>query len=135
MRLPAQFARFAVIGSVGFFVDVGVLYLLLGAGFDLYTARVFSFIAAASFTWMGNRVFTFRTGPVQSRRLTTEWFLYLAAMSFGGLVNYGVYALLVTVLPPFRAHPWLAVAGGTGAGMLINFLVARRLLYRPPARG
>lgn len=132
MTLSIQFSKFAVIGGVGFFVDVGVLYLLRHAGLDLYSARVFSFIAAATFTWIGNRLFTFRTASEARRRLTEEWFLYLGAMSFGGLVNYGVYALLVTVSAPFREHPWLAVAGGTGAGMLINFLFARRILHRDP---
>jgi putative flippase GtrA len=130
MTLSAQFSRFAIIGAAGFFVDVGVLYLLRRYGLDLYSARVFSFIAAATFTWMGNRLFTFRTASPASRRLTTEWFLYLGAMTTGGLVNYGVYALLVTLFALFRGHPWLAVAGGTGAGMLINFLFARRILYR-----
>jgi putative flippase GtrA len=62
---------------------------------------------------------------------SAEWSLYLGAMTFGGLVNYGVYALLITLLALFRDNPWLAVAGGTGAGMLINFLFARRILYRP----
>lgn len=130
MTLGVQFSRFAVIGGAGFFVDVGVLYLLRHAGLDLYSARVFSFIAAATFTWVGNRLFTFRTASAAHRRLTTEWFLYLGAMTIGGLVNYGVYALLVTLFMLFREHPWLAVAGGTGAGMLINFLLARRILYR-----
>lgn len=130
MTLSAQFSRFAIIGAAGFFVDVGVLYLLRRYGLGLYSARVFSFIAAATFTWMGNRLFTFRTASPASRRLTTEWFLYLGAMTTGGLVNYGVYALLVTLFALFRGHPWLAVAGGTGAGMLINFLFARRILYR-----
>jgi putative flippase GtrA len=131
MRLTAQFLRFAIIGAAGFLVDVGVLYLLRRSGLDLYSARVFSFIAAASFTWLGNRLFTFRSASGGGRRLSAEWSLYLGAMTFGGLVNYGVYALLITLLALFRDHPWLAVAGGTGAGMLINFLFARRILYRP----
>ena len=130
MTLGVQFSKFAIIGGAGFFVDVGVLYLLRHAGLDLYSARVFSFIAAVTFTWVGNRLFTFRTASEARRRLTAEWLLYLGAMTFGGLVNYGVYATLVTLLAPFREHPWLAVAAGTGAGMLINFLFARRILYR-----
>ena len=130
MTISGQFSKFAIIGGAGFFVDVGILYLLRHAGLDLYSARVLSFIAAVTFTWVGNRLFTFRSGNGPQRRLTEEWFLYLGAMTVGGLVNYGVYAILITVIAPFRAHPWLAVAAGTGAGMLINFLFARRILYR-----
>lgn len=131
MRLSAQFARFALVGGAGFVVDVGVLYFMRRAGLDLYSARLVSFVAAASFTWLGNRAFTFAAARGSARRLTGEWFVYLAAMTAGGLVNYGTYALLVTVSGLFRQHPWLAVAAGTGAGMMINFVSARRILHRP----
>lgn len=131
MKLSAQFVRFSLVGAGGFLVDVGVLYLLRDAGLDLYSARAISFIAAATFTWLGNRFFTFGTGKKARGRLTGEWFTYLAAMGLGGLVNYGVYATLITFWPLFHAHPWLAVAGGVGAGLLINFVFARRILYDP----
>jgi putative flippase GtrA len=52
-------------------------------------------------------------------------------MAAGGLVNYGVYAGLVFQFMLFRSQPWLAVAAGTGAGLLLNFVLARRILYRP----
>jgi len=133
MSLPRQFLRFGVIGAAGFVVDVGVLYLMRKAGLDLYSARGVSFIAAASFTWLGNRAFTFATGARPAGRLTAEWFVYLGAMTAGGLLNYGTYAVLVTVYALFREHPWLGVAGGTAAGLLVNFFFARRILYRPPA--
>ena len=131
MKLSRQFLRFSLVGGAGFLVDVGVLYAMRRAGLDLYSARVVSFLAAASFTWLGNRLFTFAPGRRRDARLGGEWAAYIGAMAFGGLVNYGVYAALITWLPPFRAHPWLAVAGGTGAGLLINFVMARRILYRP----
>jgi putative flippase GtrA len=133
MRLVVQLLRFSLIGTAGFVVDVAVLYLLTHSGIDLYSARACSFVAAASFTWFGNRRLTFRSAAGSHRRLTGEWFLYLGAMTLGGLVNYGTYALLITYLPMFHDHPWLAVAAGTGAGLLINFTLARNVLYRSPA--
>ena len=126
-----QFLRFSLVGAAGFAVDVAVLYLARGQGLDLYSARLFSFLAAATFTWLGNRHFTFGSPAAAPRKLGGEWASYLGAMALGGLVNYGTYAALVTWLVPFREHPWLSVAGGTGAGLLINFLLARRILYRP----
>lgn len=130
MTLGRQFLRFSIIGGFGFVVDVAVLYLLRHLGLDLYTARVISFIAAASATWLGNRVFTFQSQAGSRKKLTGEWATYLLAMTLGGLVNYATYALLITFIPLFHQHPWLAVAGGTGAGLLINFSTARRILYR-----
>lgn len=135
MTLPAQFVRFALVGAAGFVVDVGVLYLGLGAGLDLYTARAVSFVAAATFTWVGNRRFTFERGSdgptVDERGAHTEWFRYVAAMAAGGAVNYGVYAAGVALVPLLRAQPWLAVAAGTACGMVLNFVLARRILHRP----
>ena len=131
MRLSAQFLRFSLVGGAGFLVDVGVLYAAHHAGLDLYSARVVSFLAAATFTWLGNRAFTFASGRRAAGGLGGEWAVYVAAMAFGGLVNYGTYAALITFLALFHDHPWLAVAGGTGAGLLINFVMARRILYRP----
>ncbi len=130
MLLHRQFIRFAFIGGAGFLVDVAVLYLLHAAGFNLYIARLVSFTVAATATWMGNRHFTFglRTDPRAG--VCGEWLRYILAMTAGGLVNYSVYAILIYLLIWFRDQLWLAVAAGTGAGMLLNFALARRLLYQ-----
>jgi putative flippase GtrA len=133
MRLVDQLMRFSMIGAAGFVVDVGVLYLLSRSGIDLYSARAGSFIAAASFTWLGNRLFTFAAAASLHRRLTGDWFLYLGAMTLGAAINYGVYALLITFIAVFHDHPWLAVAAGTGAALLINFTMARNVIYRSPS--
>lgn len=130
MRLGDQFLRFSVIGAGGFVVDVGVLYLMTHLGLDLYSARAVSFLVAATSTWLGNRHFTFSAGRRPPSGLRGEWAAYMGAMTLGGLVNYGVYALLIANFDFFRQQPWLAVAGGTGAGLLINFILARRILYR-----
>ena len=133
MHLGGQFLRFCLVGGAGFIVDVGVLYLLRDRGIDLYSARVVSFLAAATFTWIGNRWFTFRSGRERAAGLHAEWFRYVLAMVIGGGINYGVYALAITWLPVFRQMPWLAVAAGTSAGLMVNFVLARRILYRPGA--
>ena len=131
MKLHQQFFRFCIIGTVGFLVDVSILYYLRNAGFDLYSARAFSFVIAVSWSWFGNRFYTFRTPSSSGQQLGGEWAKYLGAMLMGGLVNYGVYAILITAFALFREHPWLGVVFGTGAGLLINFTMARRILFRP----
>ena len=114
-------------------MDVVVLYLSNHLGLDLYSARLVSFTSAATFTWAGNRWFTFSSGARTAQPLGREWAIYVAAMALGGLVNYTTYAALITWIPLFHEQPWLAVAGGTAAGLLINFVLARRILYRSSA--
>jgi len=131
MILPRQFLRFALIGGAGFCVDTGVLYLLHEAGLSLYIARLFSFMAAASFTWLGNRHYTFNSGREGRRSISAEWLHYVLAMGAGGLCNYAVFATLIALYSGFRQHPWMAVAAGTAVGMSLNFVLARRVLDRP----
>ncbi len=130
MRLGHQFFRFAVIGAVGFVVDVGVLYALRHAGLDLYSARLLSFTAAATATWLGNRGYTFAGGGKRVAALHREWLNYVMAMGIGGLTNYAVYAVLISSFNRFHSHPWMAVAAGTATAMVLNFVLARRLLYQ-----
>jgi len=129
MRLRYQVLHFSIIGSFAFLVDVGVLYALHSRGIDLYTARVFSFIAAATFSWAGNRLFTFRSSTTQLRKLPGEWFKYLAAMLLGGSVNYAVYSFAISQSGFILGRPWIGVAAGTAGGLLINFMLARKILY------
>src|SRR5579872_1255621 len=54
-----QFLMFGVVGAAGFIVDTGIVYALryqLG----LYGAGAVSYCAAATVTWLLNRVWTFR---------------------------------------------------------------------------
>ena len=131
--LGQQFLRFSLIGALGFIVDVSVLYLCRHFDLGLYLARLVSFAAAASFTWLGNRLYTFRSSARRSVRLRAEWIRYLVAMCGGALLNYGTYAALVSLYEMARNHPWLGVVAGTAAGMVLNFFLARRILYRRAA--
>ena len=125
-----QFVSFGVIGVVGFGVDAGILYLLLQltpAGF--YVGRLVSFLSAVTVTWILNRTFTFRADS-GLMRLHHEWLRFLGANSVGGLVNLGVYSLLVARVSVFSAHPVLAVGAGSLSGLLVNFSVTKAYVFR-----
>lgn len=130
MRPGGRFLRFALIGAVAFFIDAGLLLLLLALGLGPYLGRAISLVTAATFTWQGNRRYTFDAPERAAGGLVGEWAVYLAAMLFGGGVNYGVYALLISFSPLFAAWPVLAVAVSTGVSMLVNFVTARWILQR-----
>ena len=125
MRLGRQFLSFAVVGAIGFVVDVAVLYLvapLLG----WYGARVLSFLAAATATWALNRRYTFRRSDASVLR---EYLGYLVTMLGGAVVNYGAYVLVLH----WASGPWAPAAGvalGSCAGLVVNFLSARYLVFR-----
>ncbi len=130
MKLFGEFFRFGLVGTLGFVVDAGILMGLLWLGVGPYLARVPSFMAAATTTWVCNRHFTFHSERREGLR--REWVQYMGLMVIGGAVNYGTYALLVWGVALVNQYPVLGVAGGSIAGMLVNFASSRRLL-RPRA--
>ena len=111
--------RFAVIGSLGMPVDWCVLQLCVHLGTGPYFGRVIAWLCAASFTWLGNRYFTFVDSCAHSFTGTIqEWGRFLAANAVGGLVNVGLVLLALAAL----SHPWPALAG---AGTLVALAMLR----------
>ena len=124
-----QFVLFSAIGAAAFLVDAAVLTALIKAtGVGLYLGRGISFVCAATFTWYLNRRFTF-PHSTQGRR-SAQWLRYLGANALGACANLGVYAWLVATSHTARTLPALAVAAGSLSGLLSNFTLSRRYVFR-----
>lgn len=126
-----QFLLFCVAGVIGLVVDTAVLYAL-APWMGWYAARVISFLAAATATWLVNRRYAFseHASPYNDLALILrEYVRYLGSMLVGGLANYATYAVIITWLKT----PWagfLGVAAGSIAGLTLNFASARYLVFR-----
>ena len=131
-RLPPafeQFAKFCVVGTIGFVADAGMLYLLMSmAGLDPYTGRLFSFLFAATVTWTLNRNYTFRSSAPTPR--ARQWARFVTANAVGGVLNYGVYSVLILSGGWFLEAPVLAVAVGSIAGLAFNFTASRKFVFK-----
>lgn len=125
--LAGQLLRFSLVGTTGFLLDAAILHALLATGMGPYLARVPSFITAVTWTWLLNRSFTFRAPRHGAMR--GEWAVYISLMLIGGSLNYGVYALALWQSELVRAWPVIGVALGSIAGLAVNFINSRRLLY------
>lgn len=128
MSFLGRFFLFGLVGVAGFAVDAAVLYAVRGFA-GLYYGRVLSFLGAAFTTWVLNRNLTFRDRRSGTSR-RSEFAIYIALMLCGGLVNYGVYAAMISRYEHVNAHPVIGVAVGSLAGMLINLFTSRFLLFR-----
>ncbi len=126
--------RFAVIGAFGLPVDAGVLWLMTHRlGFDPYSGRVVSWLSAASFTWIGNRYFTFRAARARGlAAIAKEWLRFLAANAVGGLVNVGLYSTLVRFAPPPVNNLYVALVVGVLAGLVFNFTLSKTVVFKGP---
>ena len=130
----SQFIRFGIVGAGGYVVDASVLALMLYAvRLDPYTSRVVSYLAAATFTWTGNRYLTFADQRAHGLKgIAREWATFLAANAIGGLVNVGLYATLVRYAPPPVSNYFVAQLFGVLAGLVFNFTLSKRFVFRQP---
>lgn len=126
--MKRQFLWFVLAGTIGFAVDAGVLYGMLALGAGYFAGRGVSFLAAVWATWQVNRRYTFDVTSVASRWM--EWWKYLFAMSGGGVVNYAAYSAVVMLLPKSAWLPIFAVATGSVAGLMVNFLSAKLWVFK-----
>lgn len=132
MRLSRDIALFAIGGLIGLVIDASVVQLLVGmAHWNAYVARVLSFLLAATATWWWNRRHTF-AGRSSGRRAHAEWLHWLALMSVGAAVNYGIYVLCLLLFPVLHRWPAIAVAAGSAVAALVNFSAARGVLFKNP---
>jgi putative flippase GtrA len=121
-----QVARFLVVGTIGFGIDGGLLYLLVRSGVDPYLARALSFPPAVTATWYLNRVWTFAARQGAVRR---QYARYLAVQLVGALSNYAVYAAILSLGHRTPEGALVALAAGSIAGLVINFAGARALVF------
>lgn len=130
-RIARQFLSFAAIGALGFLVDAGVLSIGLFVGLGFYSGRLVSYLAASTFTWYCNRRMTFRVEQSDGPR--AEWLRFVTWNAAGGTANLGLYSVLIAQGGIFVHMPVLAVAAGSLAGLVFNFLVSKFFVFRQGA--
>jgi putative flippase GtrA len=129
VRLSSRVLWFAIAGGTGFLVDAGILSVLVWTGLDARPARLVSFAAALTTTWLVNRSMAFgdRAGPPT----VAEFLRYAAASMAAAIVNLGLFMGLVTWGGPFAAWPVLALAIATAISMSLNFLSYLKVVFKP----
>jgi putative flippase GtrA len=127
IRTLSEFAMFGTVGLFGMILDTATVYGLRGM-MGLYAAGVIAYVVAATGNWMLNRIWTFRGqggGPAHR-----QWVRFIAANSAGFVLNRGTYAILVTWLPLAAEEPVIAIVAGSIMGMVVNFYLSRRIVFR-----
>ncbi len=127
----SRFLRFGIVGAGGFVVDTGVLFALFQlVQLPYVAARAASIFSAMNFTWMGNRVLTFRAHAAREpRAIAAEWFRFLATNAIGAAINWLVSIVLRYEAPSPLSNPYLALVAGVAAGLAFNFTLSKRLVF------
>lgn len=126
-----RFARFCLVGAVGFAVDAGLLVLILRTGvLGPVAARLISFGSAVLVTFALNRRWSFRSGPGDSRSFIGDLVAYLGVQGFGFLCNLTVYTAALAALPGPWSRPLPCLALASGAALIVNYLGSDLIVFR-----
>ncbi len=128
-KLFIEFMKFGTVGVFGFVIDTSLVYF----GYDILglskvMAAYFSFPFTVTFTWIGNRLFTYRHKKHES--IGAQWAKFLVVCAFGLVFNRGTYTLLVLHVPIVSDHIIMGIVGGTAVGMFFNFFAVRLLVFK-----
>lgn len=129
----SKLVRFGAVGGAGFFVNEAALVVAKNVlGLGDHAAWLFGFAVAVTFTWWGNRTFTFHEHKSFGHLgMLGEWLRFVATNSFGAIANYAVYALLIEFAPWPLKVPYVALFFGVLVGMVFNFTLSKKLVFRP----
>ncbi len=95
--------------------------------------RGVSFVVAVLATWLVNRAWTFQRHAAQ-RSLLRELSTYVAVQSVGFAANFAVYTSLVVGVTALQGRLLPPMVAGTAAGLVINYLGAKHIVFRRRAR-
>ncbi len=127
--LPRQLASFTLVGLIGLGVDAGVFVLLTGTLlWSIAPARAVSVCGSIITTWLLNRAVTF--AAQRSARRGVEFARYAAVQASGLVVNIGVFALCLWLVPALRQMPVVPLVFGAAAGFAFNFTAMRMVVFR-----
>jgi putative flippase GtrA len=131
MRRPAnwlQLVRFAVVGGVGFVINIAVYALCVhAASIDYHVAGVVAWLVAVLNNFVLNRHWTFDAGDGRAHFQAMRFFVV-------SLVALGVSQLLLTLFVEGAGIPKVAAqALAVGASMPLNFLGNKLWSFRSQA--
>jgi putative flippase GtrA len=119
--------RFGIVGTVGFAANAVAIYAVYGL-VGIYVAGLIGWLAAATVTWLLNRIWTFRR---RGRNVPAyqQWPRFLAVTTIGFSLYYGTYASLVSHSLFFATWPIVASMVGAFVGLAANFTLSRRFVF------
>lgn len=119
--VPVRFALFALIGGLGLFVHMAVLWSgLTLAGLSFVAAQTTAAIVAMTSNFFLNNLFTYRDQQLRGWRLFRGLLSFYLICSVGAVANVGIATYV------FRADQtwWLAGIAGVIVGSVWNYAVS-----------
>ena len=124
----ARFVRFGTVGASGVLVDCGVTYATFLACESPDVAYLVGIAVAMTWNFFWNRRVTFADAVPSP--IWRQYLGFCASCSLGGVISFTTRTLLRRLAPLFANHIVLTVPVGVVAGMMFNYLLCRRWVFR-----
>lgn len=134
----SKLVRFGLVGGLGMPVNAVALAIAKEVfGLHDLGAWFVGFFVAVTFTWWGNRTFTFHEHKSSGHSgILAEWFRFVLTNALGAAANFAVYAYLLWLKPwplnlipaDLQAYPALCV--GVLVGLVFNYTLSKKLVFR-----
>ncbi|KTF16918.1 GtrA family protein [Pseudoalteromonas sp. H105] len=116
-----QFKKFCLIGGGGFIVDSLCFIFFSHLTNNIMLARLLSFWVAATVTWLGNRIYTYKQ---HQNNAFYQWCKHMLTAHFSGCINllvfWSVKGITITAV---------AFVIGIFVSLFINFFLANRFVF------
>jgi dolichol-phosphate mannosyltransferase len=124
-----QFVKFCLVGFSGVFIDTLVLICLVELVYlDPRFAAVFAFMAAVTWNYISNRIWTFKKGKIKSA--LHSYFIFIIICILGLGIRIGVMHLLIRYAGMSESPRYiLASLFGIAAATIFNFLGSKYLVF------
>jgi dolichol-phosphate mannosyltransferase len=119
--VPIRFALFALVGGIGLFIHMAVLWFALtvvGAEFD--PAQASAAVAAMTSNFFINNLFTYRDRRLRGLALLRGLFTFYAICALGTIANVGIAGYIFSRNEVW----WLAGLAGVAVGSVWNYAVS-----------
>ena len=117
---------FVFTGGVGFLTEIAIIQIAVSVfGVSHVAARIVSFPVAVLATWFINRKITFTS----ENKAIEELSKYIFVQVIGGLINLGVYYVIVTNQSFDMIDPILALAVASLCSMIFTYTGSRKLVF------
>ncbi|MDA7527384.1 glycosyltransferase family 2 protein [bacterium] len=123
-----RFLRFGLVGCSGVIVNLTALSMLLSTGLNTPVSIAAAIWVAMTWNFFLNRKFTFQDFVVG--KLAHKYLQFCLASLTGAVVNWSVATYLWTSIPFFAGSPTTAGFVGIMAGMILNFTLCSRFVFR-----
>jgi dolichol-phosphate mannosyltransferase len=124
-----QFIKFFITGGLGAITNLALFFLSADiAGLPVIPTSVGCFLVSGTQNYFFNHRWSFKKNMINTPLSFKKWLLYLSASLFGLTVNIAVMRLtLFCFTPPYK---FIAQACGIAAGMFVNFMVSKLIVFR-----